>query len=174
MGNQVNLCGRPVLRACRVAAVSFAPLVVVALAGALALSLAMLAGDDDADFAVLTMEEAAAFRGTQGSPWGCTTTSTYNGCFGTDFLCSDVLNPNACAAAVQREYSLNKPTYCSDWRPGGGICTSAGEVLCYTWSPCEWRYGGCRAAATGGGTSKMDSSTCDYTAPDPQSGQGTE
>lgn len=149
----------------------------VALAGADGAPTAQLgsvdySGSSGPDYVLLTMEQAAMFRGTQGSPWGCTTTSTYNGCYGTDSLCSDVLNANACAAAVQREYSQIKPTYCSDWRPGGGICTSAGEVLCYTWSPCAWLHGACEAA-TGGGTSSMGRSTCDYTAPDPQPGQGT-
>lgn len=114
----------------------------------------------EADFELLTMEQAAAFSGAQ-SPWGCIETRRYMGCYRTDVLCGDFVTESTCVAAVAREYFLTKPTYCYGYVAGGGACILEEEnVLCYSWYPCQWHYSGACIPAGGGGESRMDSYVC--------------
>jgi hypothetical protein len=110
-------------------------------------TLANGASGPEEGFVLLSMEQAARYRGTQ-IVYCCTGTGTYTGCNGQDTHCSDILEPGLCNSSVEYDYSAISMTYCTGLSPcgaGTATCDAAGTALCYTWSACHWvPFRGCQ------------------------------
>jgi hypothetical protein len=113
----------------------------VAAAGVLAMLMisSALAGDSrscQGDFVLLSMEQAALYRGTQ-MVAGCTGTANRPECSGTSALCSWYSAENCPDFAVT--YPSQAVRYCTGWDPdvsGPGTCNWNGLKRCYTRSQC--------------------------------------
>jgi hypothetical protein len=148
----------------------------VALAGAAGAPTAPLASVDNPrssgpDYVLLTMDQAAMFRGAQ-SHTTCTGTREYMGCTHGNRYCQDEPQ-GTCAGALEHRYSNARPTYCVIEPPGPqGTCSSLEAVLCYTWWECQWNvFSGCVPVGAGH-ASTIDPSVCNVPAPDPPPNQG--
>jgi hypothetical protein len=111
----------------------------VAVAGLLAVPLALPAradgpSDSDGGFVLLSMEQAAMYRGTQ-MPGYCRGTGNQPQCTGTSTACWQYSYENCPSFA--RSFPTDPVRYCQSWTPGGpAYCDFQGEVPCYTDSGC--------------------------------------
>ncbi len=109
--------------------------------------------DQTEGFVLLSMEQAARYRGSQ-MPLCCTATVNYTICSGSNAVCSWWTTQAGCESSdVLRWHPQTMPTYCGGWTPCGqtGGCNVTGPTTCYVWEACVWNavLARCQAGQTG-------------------------